>query len=368
MLLFLQKEEKASFKEMTFYVLSAREDVNEQLSQLLRLAGFSQVEKVHQSLGQVRNLTLSPQAGGMIIDIGAQTQVEEIVPVIQALVPRNIWCCVTGDSDSITLAQSFARHGIAYFYLKAQNDEMMQAAASGATAKARRWAVSVSVLGCKGGIGNTTLAWQLANRLVNQRQMPTLFIQGRAGSRDLDLVIGKKLSRNVVAVNKHLDAMGWEETHFPPIQQEAFEKYNFVVFEESINAADKEQMRQIVERTSCLILTMDRSMSSVRRVCSLIEMIDAINRSQSTPRRVLLCLNDSRPVTSEMLSLEDLQALLGRQLDVIFPYHKERTVTYFPALRRQRSPLETLAQKVLGESTPVKTSLVQRLTGKREEG
>lgn len=368
MLLFPHKEEKASFKEMTFYVLSAREAVNEQLSQLLRLAGFNQIEKVQQALGQVRNLTLSPGAWGLIIDIGDRTQVEEMVPAIQALVPRNLWCCVTGDSDSITLAQRFARHGIAYFYLNAQSDEMMQAAANGATAKVRRRAVSVSVLGCKGGIGNTTLAWKLANRLVQQRQMPTLFIQGRAGSRDLDLVIGKKVSRHTVAVNKHLDAMSWEEMPLPSLEHENFEKYNFVVFEESINAADKEQMRQIVERTSCLILIMDRSMSSVRTVCSLTEIIDAINRSHPTPRRFLLCLNDSRPITSDMLNLDDLQALLGRQLDVIFPYHNARASSYFPSLRRQRSPMAVLMQKVLGESTPAEKSLLQRLTEKREEG
>ena len=353
MLLFPQKEEKATFKEMTFYVLSARNEVNEQLSQLLQLAGFNQIEKIHQSLGQIRNLTLSSKAWGMIIDIDAQTQVEEMVTAIQALVPRNIWCCVTGDSDSIALAQSFARHGIAYFYRQAQSEEMMQAAVSGAVVKAHRWAVSVSVLGCKGGTGNTTLAWKLANRLVQQRQMPTLFIQGRAGSRDIDLISDKKISRQAVAVNKHLDAMSWEEAQFPPLQHENFKKYNFVVFEESINAADKEQMRQIVEQTSCLILVMDRSMSSVRRVCSFTEIIASINRSTSTPRRLLLCLNDSRPVTNEMLTLDDVQALLGRQLDVVFPYQKA-VASYFPSLRRQNSPLETLTQKVLGESTAAK--------------
>ena len=368
MLLFPQKEEKTSFHEMTFYVLSSREEVNEKLSQLLRLAGFNQVEKVHQALEQARNLTLAPQTWGMIIDIGARTQVEEIVAVIQALVPRHIWCCVTGDSDSIILAQRFAHYGIAYFYLAAQSEEMMQAAASGTVAKARRWAVSISMLGCKGGIGNTSLAWQLANRLVRQRQMPTLFIQGRAGSRDLDLVIGKKLGRNLVTVSKYLDAMSWEDPQFPQFQHDSFEKYNFVVFEESINAADKEQLRQIVARTSCLILLMDRSMSSVRRVRSLIEIIEAVNRSQPVPRRFLLCLNDSRPIASDMLSLDDIQALLGRPLDVMFPYHKSGAASYFPSLRRQRSPLDRLTQKVLGESAPVKSSLARRLTGKGKEG
>ncbi|BFO08019.1 hypothetical protein GGER_05290 [Serratia rubidaea] len=134
-------------------------------------------------------------------------------------------------------------------------------------------------------------------------------------------------------ISRYLDAMSWTDASFPDLDSESFEKYNFVIFEESINSADKEQLRRIVERTSCLILMLDRSMSSVRTVRQIAEIHDVICRTQNTPRRLFICLNDSRPVTSEMLGIEDLQLLLGRKVDIVFPWRNARTDTRFSALR-----------------------------------
>ncbi|MBS0972144.1 tight adherance operon protein [Serratia rubidaea] len=352
MLLFpQQKEEKSAQTDKVFYILSARDAVNKQLTQQLSQAGFNKVETVTWAPGQPSDMTLSSHAWGVIIDIGALQQADDIVLSIQGIVPRGVWCCTVGDSDSISLAQAFARHGVHYFYLHAQADELVQAAAAGTAAKVRRASVNIGILGCKGGIGNTTIAYQLVNRLVQLRQKPTLFIQGKSGSRDLDLLFDKKFTQSLMPISRYLDAMSWTDASFPDLDSESFEKYNFVIFEESINSADKEQLRRIVERTSCLILMLDRSMSSVRTVRQIAEIHDVICRTQNTPRRLFICLNDSRPVTSEMLGIEDLQLLLGRKVDIVFPWRNARTDTRFSALRfrPKKEQLETLLQQVLGE-------------------
>lgn len=359
MLLFpQQKEEKAALTDKVFYILSVREAVNEQLNQRLSQAGFNKIEHICWEPGQPSDRALSAHAWGVIIDIGALQQADDIVLSIQGIVPRGVWCCAVGDSDSISLAQAFVRHGIHYFYLHTQADELVQAATSGTVAKVRRSSVNIGFLGCKGGIGNTTLAYQLVNRLVQLRQKPTLFIQGKSGSHDLDLLFDKKFTQSLMPISRHLDAMSWAEANFPDLDSESFEKYNFVIFEESINSAEKEQLRRIVERTSCLILTLDRSMSSVRTVRQIAEIHDAICRTQNTPRRLLLCLNDTRPVTPDMLGVEDLQLLLGRKVDIMFPWRNARADARFSALRLRpkKALLDVLLQQVLGEFTKPKST------------
>nr|WP_281726545.1 hypothetical protein [Hafnia alvei] len=109
MLLFPQKDDaKSAQNEKAFYVLSSRKVINEELSQLLRLAGFNQVTSVLQDLDSSHNLAISEKDYGIVIDIGRQEYIDNIVPAILAMVPRGVWCCVVGDSDSIMLAYNDA--------------------------------------------------------------------------------------------------------------------------------------------------------------------------------------------------------------------------------------------------------------------
>lgn len=359
MLLFPQKNDKNTVKEKVFFVCSARQTVNTTLSEMLRTAGFSNVESIAQDLLVNSQFILPANASGVIIDIAHSADPQDVITKVQAMIPRDVWCCVVGDSDSITLAQSFSRQGIFYFNVNAQADELIAAATTGMSARSPRGTVCVSVLGCKGGVGNTQIAWKLAQQIVQRRSMPTLFIQGLAGSRDLDIFVGKKLLQDVVQVNKTLDARQQDTESLPDLKNSAYDKYNFVVFEETINSASKETLRHLIEKSTCLILVLDRSMSSVRIAHTVMEMIEALNRSQPTPRRLILCLSDSRPVTFEMLSIEDLQSLLERRLDIIFPYNKSRSFAAF-ALRKKTAPIDLLAQSVLGAPASSSLRLINR--------
>ncbi|HDX4051660.1 TPA: tight adherance operon protein [Enterobacter soli] len=365
MLLFPQKDDKSAVKEKVFFVCSVRESVSTRLSEMLRMAGFSHVENIAQDLLQNSQISFLANASGVIIDIGHSVDPQEVIAKVQATIPRNVWCCVVGDSDSIALAQSFSRQGIFYFNVNVQAEELIVAATTGMSASSPRGTACVSVLGCKGGVGNTQIAWQLAQQIVQRRSMPTLFIQGLAGSRDLDIFVGKKLLQDIVQVNKNLDAKQQDSENLPDFKNSAYDKYNFVVFEETINSASKETLRHLVEKSTCLILVLDRSMSSVRIAHTVMEMIEALNRSQPTPRRLILCLSDCRPVTFEMLSIEDLQSLLERRLDIVFPYQKSRSFAAF-TIRKQVAPIDLLAQRVLGASTQTTSKFMRRLSHKPE--
>ncbi|QBJ33006.1 tight adherance operon protein [Hafnia alvei] len=363
MLLFPQKDDaKSAQNEKAFYVLSSRKVINEELSQLLRLAGFNQVTSVLQDLDLSYNLAISEKDYGIVIDIGRQEYIDNIVPAILAMVPRGVWCCVVGDSDSIMLAQAFLRDGIQYFNLNSQRELFVQSAISSTNLKSTRWAVSISILGCKGGVGNSSIAYQTISNIVQAKEMPSLFVQGATGSRDLDLLTGKKMVQEIVAGQKNLDLMSSSSSLYPDLSLDGFQKYNFVLFEEAINTANKETLRQLVESSSCLVLVMDRSMASVRVARGMIEVAESLNRSQLAPRRLFICLNDSRPFSMNMLSIEDLQSLLGRPLDVVFPYNKQKDgITRFVGLNRKIAPIDQLTRLILGGAPINKGSLINRL-------
>ncbi|EKA3151369.1 hypothetical protein OK225_004216 [Escherichia coli] len=47
--------------------------------------------------------------------------------------------------------------------------------------------------------------------------MSTLFVQGPSGSRDLDILVGKKILQDLVQVNKNLDAKRQDSESLPAI-------------------------------------------------------------------------------------------------------------------------------------------------------
>ncbi|EMF04245.1 hypothetical protein [Serratia marcescens] len=353
-----------------FYIISSRLEVNNTLSEQFRLVGFSAVESLMQDFMHADSLNIPSNASGVVVDICTNEQVDEIIHGLQVHIPREVWCCVAGDSDSIALAQAFASHNIRYFNLSTQHELMVQAAVSGVELKTNRHAVSISVLGCKGGVGSTTIGYQLANEIVRIKHMPTLFIQGASGSRDLDLHAGKKLLQEITPVHKKFDLMSSDSQCFPDLKHDSLQKYNFVLFEQSINTADKELLRHLVESSLCLVLILDRSMASVRVARNMIENIELLQRTSRASRRLFLCLNDTRPVSINAVSQDDIQALLGRPIDVTFPYNKQKNPakSKHPRFVRSLSPLDTLTQYVLGVAVRPQTSLVSRLlTRQRQE-
>lgn len=348
MLLFPDNGAKNSAGVKSFHIVSANEAHLRTISQLVKLAGFEKIETLNLPLND--SLILPALSLGVIVDIDSRSDVSTIIAQIQAQVPRDAWCCVVGESDSISLAQAFVSHGIHYFNLQHQSEALLQAVSGGQRIKNTRSALCISVLGCKGGAGATTLAYSLISRMSELRQTPMLFVQGPSGSRDLDLVTGKKQNPDIFSVSKYLDAMNWEGQGYPDSSQESYARYNFVVYEETISSVEKEHLRLVIEGSSCVVLVLDRSMTSIRTVRLVSEIIESLNRTTAVARRLILCLNNTRPVKLGMLEVDDIQQLQGRKLDLTIPYGLTNPASLFSRWRKT-SPMEVLTLRVLGEST-----------------
>lgn len=368
MLLFPQKNEAESdISGRQFYVISLRSQVKEQLCAQFRLAGFDAAKGIEQNLMQLEKLSIPINASGVVVDIGSSTEVDAISHALQINIPLEVWCCVVGDSDSIALSQSFMRNDIHYFNITAQQDAIIQAAVLGAGVKARRQPVSISILGCKGGVGSTSISYQLASEISRIKQIPTLLIQGSHGSRDLDLHAGKKLQQEITTAQKHFDLMIAQSDSLPDLSQDIYSAYNFVLFEDAINTADKEHMRHLAEHALCLVLVIDRSMASIRVARNMIESVELLRRTNNLTRRLLISLNDTRPVSINSISDEDVQSLLGKPIDIFFPYSK-LTNRKSSTFRSPQTPLQTLTTYVLGGAVRPKSRwLTQRLFSSKKE-
>lgn len=360
MLLFQQKKDKQGESNKVFSILSQDQRVHDCVRQLLSRAGFSQFKHLHSTLEEMTSGTISSVTSGVIIDISGQENMELTLATVQSLIPRNVWCCVVGNSDSITLARRWAHNNILYFLLPDQEDDFVAAVINGETARVKRKASSITVLGCKGGVGTSTLAWRLAGQLGQQHSMPTLFIQDKSGSRDLPFRVDKKLSQIALTVDRNLDVLAWPSSGLPLLEEEAYSKYHYVIFDACANTLSKEELRALVEFSSCLVLVLDRSACALKQAHEIHEIVDSINRIQPVPHRLIFCLNDTRPVTMDMLSVDNIESVLGTPLSVAFRYQKHWG-SPLGVSDGKGSAMSQLTSRVLGMSGERRQSVLRRL-------
>ncbi|OVZ90792.1 pilus assembly protein CpaE [Yersinia frederiksenii] len=334
----------------TIAIISQRAWLIEKVSEKIRLADFNNIKEIDKNIFTTLSVNPPEQTTGMIIDIGNNDDIEKILSLIKNHTPRDCWCLLVGDIDSISIAQQFTDRGILYLNIQSQSSEITQLLLKGIQIELERKAFFISVLGCKGGIGTTLLSYHLANEINQIKKSPTLLLQGNQGSQDLDLMTEKKMNAELTEYHKNFDLMFCKDKRFSELDTQTNKKHNFIIFDQSVHNASKENITEYIEQSNCIIILLDNSMISVRVAKEFISIYDRFKRDNRKAIRLIVCLNESRPVTKSMLDTADIQSLLGRPIDIHIPYiHKTKSSlndqNYFG---RRKIKINTLAKNTLG--------------------
>lgn len=334
----------------TIAIISQRAWLIEKVSEKIRLADFNNIKEIDKNIFTTLSVNPPEQTTGMIIDIGNNDDIEKILSLIKNHTPRDCWCLLVGDIDSISIEQQFTDRGILYLNIQSQSSEITQLLLKGIQIELERKAFFISVLGCKGGIGTTLLSYHLANEINQIKKSPTLLLQGNQGSQDLDLMTEKKMNAELTEYHKNFDLMFCKDKRFSELDTQTNKKHNFIIFDQSVHNASKENITEYIEQSNCIIILLDNSMISVRVAKEFISIYDRFKRDNRKAIRLIVCLNESRPVTKSMLDTADIQSLLGRPIDIHIPYiHKTKSSlndqNYFG---RRKIKINTLAKNTLG--------------------
>ncbi len=340
-----KKENKA---KNTIVIISKRKWLIEKVSEKIRLADMNSIKEIDKDIFTVPSVNLPEHSIGVIIDIGNDENIENILNLIKNHTPRDCWCILVGDIDSISIAQQFTERGVLYLNIQSQSDELTQLLLKGIQIESERKAFCISVLGCKGGIGTTLLSYHLANEITHIKKSPTLLLQGNHGYQDLDLVTEKKMNDEMSIYSKNLDLMFCKERKLSDIDTQTNKKHNFIVFEQPVHNIKKERITDYIEQSNCIVILFDNSMMSVRVAKEFIVFYERFKRDNKQAIRLILCLNESRPVTKNMLDTTDIRTLLGRSIDIHIPYIYKTKDSLNDHNYFGRKKINSLAKNTLG--------------------
>ncbi|EEX49593.1 putative tight adherance operon protein [Pasteurella multocida] len=348
-MLLLDKETVAIDSARTIMIVSNREEIQTQVAQLLRTRGLENIEIVKSDFLVEQNITFSAEETlGVIIDITNETDIKSISELVYSVVPQQVWCCIVGDSDSISLSQKLLEEGILYFHADSQLNQMAEKIISGVNIPLVRHTVKVAVLSCKGGIGASMISSYVANQIALSKKVPVLLAQGPNGSQNLDLLFDKKLQGDVVEYSANLDLFNGTPNRLP---LSTLEKYNFVIYDQPVFNVKKDDFSKFFEYSNSFVLVVERRIDSLRVAKQFLDECERIRSTVGKPIRTFICISDSRLETSKLMAKNDIETLLKCPVDAVIPFLKSTTAKNVLGInlgRNGKKEIESLVMKVIG--------------------
>ncbi|AMM81751.1 MULTISPECIES: AAA family ATPase [Pasteurella] len=348
-MLLLDKENITVDSARKIIVVSSRGHIQNDIAQILRTRGLENLEIVDADFFLSSDLAfLAEETLGVIVDIGHETDIKIIAENIYSIVPQSVWCCVIGESDSISLAQKLLEEGVLYFHSDTQLSQMAEKIVSGVNIPLVRHTVRISVLSCKGGSGASLISSHLANEIVTNKKVPVLLAQGPNGSQDLDLAFDKKLQGDIVEYSNNLDLFNGIPSR---LSVSTTDKYNFIIYDQPIFNVVKDDFVKFLEYSNSFVLVVERSIVALRVAKQFLDECERMRSTTGKPIRTFICISDSRLETSKLMAISDIETLLKCQVDVVIPFLKKtdaKTVLDIDLGRVGKKEINTLMMKVVG--------------------
>lgn len=273
---------------------------------------------VNKDYKNINSKDLSGNLIAIIIDLGMIKDAKESINTLNTIFPKDNICIVFADNDSIAIRQEFLNEGFRYLHYKTQFNELFYELDGQGDIKGSFSSIKISVLGTKGGIGNSFIAYLLSKNIYDRFNTKTLLLQGANSSFNIDLFADKSFN---VEYFQEKDICLYKESYednFVGFNKYAEYKINFMVYDQGIYNASKENIELTLSNSDCVVLVISKELSSIRKAKEVIEINDFLLSVNQGAKRIILVLNELNPIKT--LNISDIEELLKRKIDLIIPF------------------------------------------------
>ncbi|ECD4649270.1 hypothetical protein E1B70_20185 [Salmonella enterica subsp. enterica serovar Schwarzengrund] len=308
-------------------VISTNSSIQSEICSILKMHNIGNVVSKKQYINEFREDETTRDAGWYIVDIESEKDLSIINDIIVMGIPNDVMYVLIGDTDSITFSSELLKFGARYLYKNTQLGSVADIILNSKGKSVDRISLNVSILGCKGGCGNTTIASGLFSSIDKFISAPVLYIQGGSGSRDLDLISSENLGISI----QEAKIQKTSSTKSVKIDSEVvrfdydnpvYQQYNINIFDHNISRASPEELEIVFNRTNVFVLIVGNNFSSFRTAKKIIDEYKKFElRTKSRPKRIIICINEYTVRTSrDKFSREDIEDFLERKVDMYLPH------------------------------------------------
>lgn len=329
-------------------LFSEDEESKNTLVSCLHGSRFSQIESFRGGVKEaVHKYSKEESPSLLVIDISASEMPLSDLHRLANVCAPDIRVIAIGKEDSVALYRSLMSCGVSDYFVKPLPQELLHHSILGEPGSqdegGARTGKIVSLCGVSGGVGVSSLICSLGQMLSAEASRRTMIVDldfelgdcshhfglgghGKAFSlwenpERLDALLIERASQRVA---DRLDILFSEkmEQGFKTKKIEVFhklkthlkERYHFILLDlANEKIADK---ITLLESSDAAILVFDPGMLSLRKLKLILDRTP----DQGSPSRRILVLSYSRPSVRDGCSLEQIEAFLGRKVDVVLPY------------------------------------------------
>ncbi|WP_034916619.1 hypothetical protein [Erwinia sp. 9145] len=325
MLLFQTAKDKSDKEEPISVLISPRSEVIDSVTTQFEMRGAGRLDKYQIGPDAFDTKMLSGEISYFIFDVQSAEECERFLDRIELLLSKETCCIAIGNIDSLLLASALQAKGIYYIFyhpdqmpklgqiLDRQTDRMQW----------NRSSLKISMLACKGGVGNSTLSYHLAKKLVQVRQHSLLLVQGAGGTRNLDLIARGDIASDVIKLQENLFALYEQREHRWDFTLPLYETYDFVLFDHTVHNAEVNEIEHALNHTHCVILVCNHDLASVRNAKKVVDYNQHLQNNGSGVKKIFVCFNEAQPRITGAITAQEAGSLIGQPVDIAIPWIKK---------------------------------------------
>lgn len=358
-----------------------------QLEKILSSLTFSLLEIV---TGDVKSATkkykktVSPEL--LIVDIsGSELPLNDIQELANVCAP-DVRVIVIGNRDNVGLYRNLLSHGVSDYLVKPIPPDLLHRvlerlqASAGVGVTNPMIGKSVGIYGACGGVGCTSILSNLADILSNEMHRRIMLVDMDLHQGDMGLQFGCEannglsellaaperidgifVERTATALNPRLDFLGADEAWdigkeisleaVNILNEKLRQHYHFVLCD--LTKGPRNEALQIMQNLQVCILLISPSLQALKNVKKILQYLEP----GRTDQRILLVLNNTRPVFKSDISRQKIEEFLGRSVDFQIPYDGKsfaasawQDIPARSAKKKATQPIQQIVRHLVGQN------------------
>lgn len=293
----------------------------------------------------------------VIIELNSSNNVVVDAEKINHLLPNDASVIVVGSEDAISTIRNLKQMGFYYLFWPITKHELTEFVKGVEENRNRnkglgkkRMAKQISFIGCKGGVGTSFLASEVAHLLSEDKRSSCVLVDNDYQGGNLDIILGlEKFEKRQIRSGSfisNLDAttaqslltkksnllslLALTSQDHPNIELYGYtktvseflaENVNFILDDISSCSRQTITTEMITERSDCIVLIFNPTIAAVREAARVKKRIQ--EAATSDQLRLILVLNRNMPDASATVNTDEIAKFLRQPVDVEIPYIKK---------------------------------------------
>ena len=305
-------------------IVSKRTELIEKVRSVLFLYNILGMEIISLALSELKETPSWNQFDAIIVDIQNADDAEQISENINRCIPIQATTVLVGSYDSIQFSEFLLKKGI-YFLLENSQLEkipdILHKRSMTPPGSSQRVGSVITFLGCKGGIGTSSLVVHTLKKISDLTNYPLLYIQGATTSSNADFLFEMPIPDdgslidvgNSLQVKVETNEKAW---NYKDLNSGEF---NITIIDQNMGLASSfKHFEEIITFSNIIFIIINRDPYSIKIAK---KMLTEITRASATNfdllnKRFLICLNDDVPYDKKSALREsDIEDFLERKID-----------------------------------------------------